>query len=159
MRELITQDIWILPNGPADGIGITTNGIWKADGRAVMGAGMARQAAERFSCLPQALGFSLRKYGNQCFYFGMLQDKITGDCIKVVTFPTKYHWRDKSDMGLILRSCEQAMKICDKYGILNLYLTRPGCGHGGLDWETQVKPAISGILDDRLIIVENGEQA
>lgn len=43
---------------------IPTNGVLKANGDAVMGAGLAKQAAQRFPTLPKLLGQAIRDTGN-----------------------------------------------------------------------------------------------
>lgn len=44
---------------------IPTNGVLKSNGEAVMGAGLAKQAAQRFPTLPQLLGQAIRHTGNR----------------------------------------------------------------------------------------------
>jgi len=87
-------DLWDL-HYQGHWIAITTNGIVKSDGRAVMGAGLAKQAADRFPDLPRVLGTHLRTCGNTPMAFPTM---------RIVTFPTKHHFRDASDIGLILDS-------------------------------------------------------
>ena len=41
-------DIFTLPQSNTEGVCVTTNGIIKSDGRAVMGAGIAKQANALF---------------------------------------------------------------------------------------------------------------
>lgn len=79
---------------------------------------------------------------------------IFHDPVRVLTCPTKHDWRDRSDLTLIRRSCEQLVAICDKFGVRTCYLPRPGCANGGLDWETQVRPVVEPILDDRFVVVD-----
>ena len=144
-------DIFTLPqNGEA--MCVTTNGIVKPDGHAVMSAGIAKQANERFQ-LSARLGQYLKQYGNRAFNMGRFTDGQR--CFTVFTFPTKHHWKEDSDINLIIKSCEQLVEMCDKFGITKCYLTPPGCGCGNLNWERLVKPWISMILDDRFIIVDN----
>ena len=45
-------------------IAIPTNGIVKSNGDAVMGAGLAKDAASRFPDLPKWLGDRLKQFGN-----------------------------------------------------------------------------------------------
>lgn len=120
---------------------VTTNGIRKANGEAVMGAGLAKQAAQRFSSLPKRLGELLRERGNHVYVFPDL---------KIITMPTKEHWRAPSPLWLIERSCKELARLQLPGPI---YLPRPGCGLGGLSWGKQVRPLIEGLLDDRFIVV------
>lgn len=59
--QTIAGDIWGLTTS-ADGIVVPTNVGWKADGRNVMGRGLARQAARRWPELPRAYGEFCRKH-------------------------------------------------------------------------------------------------
>jgi hypothetical protein len=122
---------------------ITTNGVVKKNGELVMGAGVALQAKERYPQLPSLLGSYVKTSGNIVYYFEKLN---------IASFPTKNDWKDKSDIRLIVGSCVQLsamLKNFDKYAVL----PRPGCSNGGLDWEKEVKPYISGVLSDRVWVI------
>ena len=139
---------------PQDGeaMCVTTNGVIKADGHAVMGAGIAKQVNERFQ-LSARLGQYLKQYGNRAFNMGIAT--YNGKHFTIFTLPTKHHWKEDSDITLICKSCEQLVEMCNKFGITKCYLTPPGCGCGNLNYENLVKPWISEILDDRFIVVDN----
>jgi hypothetical protein len=130
---------------------ITTNGYVKNNGEAVMGRGCAAEARERFPDIARLLGGYLHHHGNHCF---MLLDEP--DLGYVVSFPVKRHWRLKAHPEIIKRSAEEAVELMNLHARFlgdAALLPRPGCGNGGLDWETQVKPVIEPILDDRFTIV------
>lgn len=147
-------DIFLLPKGPEDAVCITTNGIIRSDGRAVMGKGIAKTADIKFNMAP-ALAVGLRTYGNHAFYMGILKDRQTGRSMSVITFPTKHHWRDGSYLDLIEQSARELVLLCKQHNIRDCYLPCPGCAAGGLDWETQVRPVIEPILtDDKFIIAD-----
>lgn len=148
------DDIFELPKAQDEAVCVTTNGIVKKNGCAVMGAGIAKQASVSFSGLAFQLGSLITQYGNRVFDMGLYKDSITGKWVRIITFPTKHHWRDKSDLKLIETSARQLIDICDKYDIRICYLTCPGCSNGGLDWESQVRPLLESILDDRFIIAD-----
>lgn len=124
---------------------ILTNGIVKADGTAVMGAGVAKQAADRFPDLPRLYGVALKEFGHHVDYW---------DCFKLFVFPTKHHWQDPADLKLIEQSARELMQQLNEDDFTGpIYLPRPGTGLGGLDWESQVKSVIAPILDDRVVVV------
>ena len=132
---------------------ITTNAVVQGNGEAVMGAGIALEAKLRFPNLPAKLGRRLRTtYGNVVNFFP--------DC-RIITLPTKKDWKKTSDIRLIekgIRSLAYMVKLeWDVEGFqkipLFLYLPRPGCGKGNLDWK-DVKPILEKYLDDRFIVVE-----
>jgi hypothetical protein len=86
---------------------------------------------------------------------------------KIFSFPTKHDWWEQSDIELIESSCCEivewldvlALKYKDQYPYSDLtkvhviYMTKAGCGAGGLKWE-EVKPVMGKILDDRFIVVD-----
>lgn len=140
------KNIFDLPVSEKEAVCVTTNGMVKRNGFAVMGAGIAREADLRFG-LSAKLGQYLRAYGNRTFYMGAYQNKA------IICFPTKHNWRDSSDLALIRESAENLVRMCDNRGITKCYLPPVGCGLGGLDWDTQVAPLLNSILDDRFVIV------
>ena len=144
-------DIFNLPQ-EGEAMCVTTNGIVKSNGHAVMGAGIAKTANEKFH-LSEKLGSYLTKYGNRAFNLGKYKRLSNNATFMVLSFPTKHNWRDDSDINLIMKSCEELMRICDKWNITKCYITPPGCACGRLDYESAVKPCISQILDDRFIVV------
>lgn len=135
MQE-IWGDIW----GPFGNEGdavlrcVTTNGIVKRNGELVMGAGIAKQAANRYPALPRLLGQGVRKHGN----VPLLVEEIG-----IISFPTKHNWKNKSVPSLILKSAERIAKLADYYD--HILMTRPGCGLGGLNWE-EVKAMLEPIF-------------
>lgn len=145
MRE-VTGNIW---DAQVDAICVTTNGITKRDGRAVMGKGIALEAVKRFPGIDITLGSFLIDFGNRVHHiYSCLKSERSEN---IVSFPTKHHWRDKSDIDLILISCRQLIELTNREKWSKVALPRVGCGNGGLTW-TLVKTMISDLLDDRFII-------
>lgn len=106
---------------------VTTNGIVRANGEAVMGAGVALEAKARQEWLPLALGKAIQEKGNQLYYF---------DAWRMITFPTKHDFRERSPMPLIEKSAhELAALLHARPEILHVYIPRVGCRNGGLRWE------------------------
>lgn len=169
LREVL-GDIW---NYHKEGhwIVITTNGTIKKNGEAVMGRGVAKQASLRFPQMSKQLGSLLKKHGNKMMLFPKE---------RVITFPVKHNWFDKkADLELIKENILKLKKINDMWatgnmitrlvGVIlahdydglttggNIYLVRPGCGAGGLDWYKDVKPICEKYLDNRFYVVERLE--
>lgn len=130
-----------------DTICVTTNGEVRKNGNAVMGRGSAEFARDTFK-VDKLLGEYLTKYRNRAFYLGTYPYR--GKQISLATFPTKYTWRDKSDIQLIKESALQMMKIADKFELRKVYIPIPGCGKGQLKW-SEVKNVLS-VLDSRFIV-------
>lgn len=109
-------------NLPATHRVITTNGMIRNNGTAVMGKGIALQARNRYPGIDLELGKLISKYGNHVFILSH----------GLVSFPTKHHWREPSDLKLIERSAmELAETFCDNSEV-TILLPPPGCGNGGL---------------------------
>ena len=152
MQILRTQaDIFYLPK-TTEAVCITTNGITDKNGNAVMGKGIALQAKNLFHCETK-LGKYLKAYGNRCFNLGRYKRKQDNEIFTLISFPTKHHWKEMSDIALIRKSAKELTAICDKFNITKCYLPPVGCGAGGLNWEVDVEPWLSKALDDRFIIV------
>lgn len=143
MREAIGD----LFRYPAQAIVIPTNGMLTSGGSAVMGAGVALAAAKRWYWLPAALGARIREHGLMVEFFGIEPDQ------EVVAFPTKRDWRDPSDLGLIETSALELAITAAQFDWDSVVLPHVGCGLGGLDWETQVRPILARHLDDRFTAV------
>lgn len=139
---VVTGDIW--EQHQSSWICVTTNGMLKQDGTAVMGAGIAKEAAERFPDLPKRLGENISKYGNRLFIYRDM---------RIITFPTKHDWKDKSDLELIQKSCCELMEVALKFGIERISLPKPGCSNGGLSWD-DVRPVIEPLLTNTVTIVD-----
>lgn len=138
MREVTGTDLW---RYPADVIIITTNGTVKKDGCAVMGRGIARQAADRFPTLPRMLGQEIARRGNRVHTFPHFN---------LITFPVKWNWADPANLDLIRTSVRQLRPLlrADR----TYAMVRPGCGNGRLMW-ARVRPLMV-TLPSNLTIVE-----
>lgn len=135
----------------ADVICFTSNGVVKSNGELVMGAGIAKAFKERWPELPKKFGQYVQMYGNYPYAIMGIWPKKW-----IANFPTKHHWKGISDINLIVDSAKRMVLMADADpGMKKIYLTRPGCGLGGLHWEAVVKPAIEKILDDRFVVVNN----
>ena len=157
MKELrYGGNLFLLPDGPEAAV-VTTNGIVKKDGDAVMGAGIAKYARDEYPGIAAALGSMIRKHGNQAYFMGSWHDrhragKGLSPGVFVATMPTKHDWRDPSDLDLIRKSARELVGIADRNNLRKIYLPAPGCSNGRLDYASQVRPAIRSILDGRFVV-------
>lgn len=143
MRE-VQGDIWDY-HKQGHWIVITTNGFVKKNGECVMGRGVAAQAKSRFPDLPSLLGTWIKESGNQTALFGGY---------RIATFPVKHNWWEKASLSLVEASCVRLVNLVDLAHLEPpIYLVRPGCGNGQLDWQ-DVKPILEKYLDDRFIICQ-----
>jgi len=132
-------ELWDVTNGWKV---ITTNGSVNKKGLAVMGRGCALEAATRIPMLPKFLANALEKTGNKVYVWDY----------NIITFPVKHKWNEKADLELIKKSSRELVEIANKLSMKKVYLPRPGCGYGYLDWEI-VKKELEPILDDRFIVI------
>jgi len=134
----ITGNIWDFWDA-GEWVCITTNGIVKSGGLAIMGRGIAKQAVDRAPAIQKQLAWKLNTFGNHVYAF--LPHRM-------FSFPTKHNWRDPSDLNLIAQSCRELRMMSAG----RVYLPRPGCSNGGLDWN-EVKRIIAGILIEEWFVV------
>ena len=137
---------------------ITVNCTPDSRGIAIMGKGIALEAATKFPNLPKLLGETQIEVGGETsksFFTERSKRPQVFQNYRLITLPTKVMWRDNSDISLIQNSCKYLIEIADKVNFIPfpIYLPRPGCSNGRLEWE-EVKPAIENILDDRFVICD-----
>ena len=139
-------DLWdVAKDAP---ICITTNGYIKYGGDLVMGRGCALQAKKRYPRLPFSLGERVKLHGNVPHVVHM------DDGVTIISFPVKHNWWEKADKKLIRASLLTLNKMIGTEGFKRVYLPRPGCGNGGLDWETEVKPLLeTNFISERIVVV------
>ena len=123
-------------------IAITTNGSVTADGRAIFGRGVARQAAHRHPSLAEKLGRLLTERGSHVFD---LDDGI-------VTFPVEETPWSLPDLRIISRSAQELRALADQSGWEQILVPRPGCGGGGLAWK-DVQPLLEPWFDNRFTVI------
>jgi len=128
---------------------IPTNLVVKDDGRAVMGAGLAKAARDKFFNIDLTLGRAIKDNPNKnILYLG------TYISINYYSFPTKNNWRDLSNFSLIEKSAIELKMLYDNMESKpKILLPKVGCGLGGLNWK-DVKKILVPIFDnDDFIII------
>lgn len=136
---------------------ITTNNALRKNGSAICGAGCAKEATERYPELEQILGQLITVEGPGVHIVdegGFDAPTPGGFEPPLIAFPVKHHWRQKADLELIVASAHHLAAITEANGWQEVWLPRPGCGFGGLDWDIQVGPALEPIFDDRIVIID-----
>lgn len=164
MFQEVTGDFWIeAEEQKADAIVCTINTVLKKDKRLVMGAGIALQFADRFDWLSDRWGCRTIALSPRGTATPMKRTYPFVEPIDHGTFTpalvgihTKYDWKDPSPFSLVDRSIKQLYIIAQALNWKKVIMTRPGCGHGGLHWERQVKPLMEQVLDERFVVVNDG---
>lgn len=144
-----------------DGICFTSNGVIKANGELVMGKGVAYDFKVRFPSLPRDAALLVRECGNVPhiirYHSGISKGRLSfGQKFRtaLISFPTKDHFKDASNINLIRKSAIILMNIIEENKFKSVALPAPGCGNGGLVWSV-VKDSLKDIFDERVVIVKN----
>lgn len=126
----------------------------------VMGAGLAKQFKERypemFNRYQEECNSEKIKLGQNYFWINpnALRSDIRctdyGEFAEIICIPTKNHWKDSSDLNWIILALQDLRDyITINYApSCSIAIPKIGCGLGGLNWETQVKPEIEKYLGD-----------
>jgi O-acetyl-ADP-ribose deacetylase (regulator of RNase III) len=59
----------------------------------------------------------------------------------IINFPTKDHWRGKSQLSFIEEGLDDLVRVIREHGITSIAMPPLGCGNGGLNWSV-VRPLI-----------------
>ena len=139
--KLAQGDMWSVYE-LADLFLVTTNGVLNAHGALVMGAGIAKQARDRFPGLDQRFGKAVSLYGLR---YGLLFPNAWPKD-KLGAFQTKQHWREGANLTLIELASDKLRVWCQEYPVCQVHLNMPGVGLGGLQRE-DVLPLLSSLPD------------
>lgn len=161
----------ILKQTHVDAICITTNGVVKKTGECVMGRGIAQAIKKKYPGIDRTLGELIRLNGNitqviiprddvipyniLAFPVKPISKRCTGnDFVSHMNFnigDTIPGWACKADVNIIRQSAINLVDLVDNYYEYwdNIILPYAGCGAGELNWEKDICPILSEILDDR----------
>ena len=145
MKEL-SGDIWIQAEKRKAYVVVPTNGTIKANGCAVMGRGLAKQAARRFPKLPKIIGTRIKLHGNVI---------TVNPRMRIVTFPVKHNWWERANLALIFTSADCLVDVALLAPNKTFLIPRVGCGNGRLSWNN-VKPVLQKVFNgiDNIIVCD-----
>jgi len=127
-----------------------TNGTIKSNGACVMGAGIAKELALDYPCVPFHLGRLLSLYGNNPYPIYVTETE------EWWSFPVKHEWNQKADLSLIDISCLKFKRWLDSTTPKPHFVLFPrvGCGNGELSWK-KVRPMLESHFknNDEVIVV------
>lgn len=115
----------------------------------VMGKGLALQFKNKF---PNMYKDYVEKCRNNQVKIGTLY-VFKENGVKIINFPTKMHWKNKSELGYIRQGLLYLKYRYKEMGIKSIAIPKIGCGCGGLNWE-MVKKEIIGILGITNLTIE-----
>lgn len=139
-------------------IAIATNYGWKKDLTNVMGAGIAKQAKERFPKLP-------REYGQYCYdhhlkhpraycipstYFAQYNLFLCASK-KLDPYAPNQSWRASASISQIWTSCVSLQEIASAVTDSSIFIPRLGCANGGLDWNV-VRTIMEPVLSNQFVV-------
>ena len=78
----------------------------------------------------------------------------------IINFPTKQHWRNKSQTKSIEEGLEDLVEVIRKNHIQSIAIPPLGCGLGGLRWnevKSRITTALEPLTDVNVIVFEPGE--
>lgn len=103
----------------------------------IMGAGLAAKFKARFpahfDAYAEACNKGLVRVGEVFVTRERSLWSKNANCY-VISFPTKQHWRDPSQMEWIVGGIKHLHEFVDKQHIFSLAIPALGCGRGGLHW-------------------------
>jgi len=124
---------------------ITANSFIKRTGQLVMGAGIARQARDRFPGIDTTLGQAIRETCGHLGEYGLLISP-RWPAARLGLFQVKYHWNTEALPELIHQSADQLTEWASAHPDCRIDLNFPGIGNGRLSSE-QVFPIIEQLPD------------
>lgn len=104
----------------------------------VMGKGLALEFKKRYpSCYKEYVVACKNSeiYPGKCFLSGTYLTHDPSLPKYIINFPTKNHWRDKSELDDIKSGLESLNELIYEFDIKSLAMPALGCGLGGLRWK------------------------
>jgi O-acetyl-ADP-ribose deacetylase (regulator of RNase III) len=149
MIKEITKDITTV-EGPA----IIVQGV---NCQKTMGSGVAKAILEKWPVVKEEylkVPDSVRTLGSVNFVaVDMTEDKPLVVCNAFTQENYGCDGARYASLGAIAKSMLFVMLRAFEWGVKDIYLPRIGCGHGGLDWDTEVKPLLEVIFNNEDINV------
>lgn len=135
----IIGDIWQFDK-PGNAIALPGNIGWTRKGENVMGAGVAKQAAQRYPTIKKYFGEGCQKYRSRTHILAYEEQ----DSSMLLFFPVKplnedcpwLSWKSKASLDRIDLSCQFLVSYINGFSDvtnLQIYLPVVGCGNGGLE--------------------------
>jgi O-acetyl-ADP-ribose deacetylase (regulator of RNase III) len=100
----------------------------------VMGKGVALQFKQAFPANYRAYRAACERDEMKLGHMFVWDSARIGPRRFIVNFPTKQHWRAKSQLSDIRAGLADLVRVIDELGITSIALPALGCGNGGLDW-------------------------
>jgi O-acetyl-ADP-ribose deacetylase (regulator of RNase III) len=138
---MISEESGSLLDAPADALVNTVNTV------GVMGKGLALQFKQAYPGNFRAYQSACRNGEVRLGRMFVYEPGVHGQPRYLINFPTKGHWRTKSNLPGIRAGLADLRQIVIERGITSIAVPPLGCGNGGLSWE-DVRPLIAEALGD-----------
>lgn len=136
--SLIREGPMDLLKAPAEVITIPVNTV------GVMGKGLALYAKKRW---PKVFEAYVEYCKSGLLEIGVPVLHANHRDRAILLFPTKKHWRDPSKLEYIEDGLKYLVTNESDFGFSSIAFPPLGCGNGGLDYPTQVKPVLIEYLE------------
>jgi hypothetical protein len=155
-----TGNIWTTRTDVYSWLAITTNSFIKKDGTLAMGAGIAKEALEKYPDIDKLFGEKIQKLCNPLAFYGV----VNVPKYNLFALQTKYHFKDGSTIELIKRSIGK-LKVLVSYLVLEnidyafnnleIHIPFPGIGYGGLNPKIVYENCLKDLPDNYIIWTKN----
>ena len=125
-------DMWDI-YGEADLFLVTSNSFVKKDERLVMGAGIAKEALDRFPNIDLRLGQAIQFEDKHLGVYGLLVSFNWESGQKLGLFQVKRSHKNDADLSIIETSTNALIDWCKHYPDAKVHLNFPGIGYGRLN--------------------------
>lgn len=112
----------------------------------VMGKGLALQFCERWPKMFAEYRSLCRRKELSVGTLHVYRTETENNPHFIINFPTKKHWRGRSEMEFILSGLKALRQTVVELNIKSLAIPQLGCGLGGLQWQ-EVRPQIIRTLE------------
>lgn len=111
----------------------------------IAGKGLAKQFKERYPGWYSAYAQDCHTRLIRTEGYSIWRDPDDKDRV-IYSMPTKVHWRDNSNLNLIMTSLIKLAEVARREELYSIAIPAIGCGEGKLDWDEDVYPLIKSIL-------------
>lgn len=113
----------------------------------VMGKGIALMFRDAFPHNTEAYERAAKAHEVTVGTMLVTSNPVIGGPRWIINFPTKKHWRQRSQLEWIRDGLKDLARVIEERAITSIALPPLGCGNGGLDWSA-VRREIIGALGE-----------
>ncbi len=133
-----------LLTAPAEALVNTVNEV------GVMGRGIALMFREAFPLNAIAYEAACKKGRVRVGHMFVTKNDALIGPHWIINFPTKKHWRSRSELVWVKEGLSDLVRVIDELGIKSIAVPPLGCGNGGLKWDDvrlEIESALGSLSD------------